>query len=114
MSGAAAAWVPASCNSLLQARLSCRLASHPGSVHLRDRSLPPTGSPCAAAAQAAWPPTRLLRRAPRQPPPLPPPLRLVAAAFCVDSADAWRLRGGRSATPLATNVVGRAAAACIL
>src|SRR3989475_12948760 len=30
------------------------------------RPLPPARSPCAAAAQAAWPPTRLLRRAPLQ------------------------------------------------
>ena len=61
----------------------------------------PTRSPCAAAAQAVWPPTRLLRPAPPQPPPHPPRCVKHPTAFCVDSDDAWRLRAGRSAAPLA-------------
>ena len=89
------------CISLLQARVSCRLASRPRLRSPPDGSPPPTRSPCAAAAQAVWRPTRLLRPAPPQRPPHPPRRVSHPTAFCVDSDDAWRLRAGRSGAPLA-------------
>jgi len=66
--------------SLLHVRVSCRLASPPRLSSLSHGSLPPTHSPCAAAAQAALPPHPLLRSAPRQRPRHPPPPPLISSA----------------------------------
>src|SRR5206468_12270184 len=99
---------------------SCRLASRAGSQAGHrlgsppDRSRPPTRSPCAAAAQVAWRPTRLLWPVPPRRPRHPPRRRPISTAVCVDTEGAWRLRAGRSAAPLRTDVLGCAAAACIL